>query len=398
MFALGDVADADLKTAGRAGREAEVVVANIRALIEGGELQAYEPIAAGDRDPARPERRRLRAPGPATRSPAPRRPPRSRASTCSSTPTASASGSPRRSLPSAARSRDNARHEPPRRSDPARTRAAGCSRAAGRGGRPGGRDDAARVAANRGQRPRREDADSARRADPGRTTRRRRSTRPPAAAAAAGGATVGTCRRPATAVRPITRNFTNCNEAVDWLNGGGDAGDASPQYHPTAGGSGTRASGGYVHGFGRPDVGLRPVLDGRDDHPGLAEHDRRRARRGRELPLGDPGARGDALRRHRHHRQGPAAHGHGDGNRPGRRRRATCRRRSRSTGRTLRRRSRLATHDYDATTQHGKTQSAVGGVDVHLDCSGGGGSGGGGAGGGGSSSVLDRPTRVSRPT
>ena len=29
-----------------------------------------------------------------------------------------------------------------------------------------------------------------------------------------------------------------------------------------------------------------------------------------------------------------------------------------------------ATHDYDATTQHGKTQSAVGGVDVHLDCSG----------------------------
>ena len=35
-----------------------------------------------------------------------------------------------------------------------------------------------------------------------------------------------------------------------------------------------------------------------------------------------------------------------------------------------------ATHDYDATTQHGKTQSAVGGVDVHLDCGGGGGSGG----------------------
>ena len=44
VFALGDVADADLKTAGRAGREAEVVVANIRALVEGGELQAYEPM------------------------------------------------------------------------------------------------------------------------------------------------------------------------------------------------------------------------------------------------------------------------------------------------------------------------------------------------------------------
>jgi apoptosis-inducing factor 2 len=43
VFALGDVAAADLKTAGRAGREAEVVVANIRALVEGAELQTYEP-------------------------------------------------------------------------------------------------------------------------------------------------------------------------------------------------------------------------------------------------------------------------------------------------------------------------------------------------------------------
>ncbi len=43
VFALGDVAAADLKTAARAGREAEVVVANILALVAGGELQAYEP-------------------------------------------------------------------------------------------------------------------------------------------------------------------------------------------------------------------------------------------------------------------------------------------------------------------------------------------------------------------
>ena len=43
VFALGDVAAADLKTAGRASREAEVVVANIRALIEGTQLLAYEP-------------------------------------------------------------------------------------------------------------------------------------------------------------------------------------------------------------------------------------------------------------------------------------------------------------------------------------------------------------------
>ncbi len=44
VFAVGDVSDADLKTAGRAGREAEVAVANIRALLEGAELQAYEPM------------------------------------------------------------------------------------------------------------------------------------------------------------------------------------------------------------------------------------------------------------------------------------------------------------------------------------------------------------------
>jgi apoptosis-inducing factor 2 len=43
VFALGDVAAADLKTAGRAGRQADVVVANLRALVEGGELQPYQP-------------------------------------------------------------------------------------------------------------------------------------------------------------------------------------------------------------------------------------------------------------------------------------------------------------------------------------------------------------------
>jgi NADH dehydrogenase FAD-containing subunit len=43
VFALGDVSNADLKTAGRAGRQAAVVATNIRALIEGGELEAYEP-------------------------------------------------------------------------------------------------------------------------------------------------------------------------------------------------------------------------------------------------------------------------------------------------------------------------------------------------------------------
>jgi NADH dehydrogenase FAD-containing subunit len=43
VFALGDVAAADLKGAGRASRQAEVVVANIRALVEGSELRDYQP-------------------------------------------------------------------------------------------------------------------------------------------------------------------------------------------------------------------------------------------------------------------------------------------------------------------------------------------------------------------
>ena len=43
VFALGDVSDADHKMAGAAGRQAPVVAGNIRALIEGGSLTAYQP-------------------------------------------------------------------------------------------------------------------------------------------------------------------------------------------------------------------------------------------------------------------------------------------------------------------------------------------------------------------
>jgi apoptosis-inducing factor 2 len=43
VFALGDVADADLKGAGRASRQAELVITNIRALSEGRALTDYEP-------------------------------------------------------------------------------------------------------------------------------------------------------------------------------------------------------------------------------------------------------------------------------------------------------------------------------------------------------------------
>jgi NADH dehydrogenase FAD-containing subunit len=47
VFALGDVATADHKMAGAAGRQAQVVAANIRALIAGeSELAVYEPAAS----------------------------------------------------------------------------------------------------------------------------------------------------------------------------------------------------------------------------------------------------------------------------------------------------------------------------------------------------------------
>jgi NADH dehydrogenase FAD-containing subunit len=45
VFALGDISTADVKMAGRAGRQAEIVAANIRALIAGeSELADYEPM------------------------------------------------------------------------------------------------------------------------------------------------------------------------------------------------------------------------------------------------------------------------------------------------------------------------------------------------------------------
>jgi apoptosis-inducing factor 2 len=48
VFAVGDVSAADHKMAGAAGRQAQVVAANIRALITGdGELRQHEPAAPG---------------------------------------------------------------------------------------------------------------------------------------------------------------------------------------------------------------------------------------------------------------------------------------------------------------------------------------------------------------
>ena len=55
VYALGDLADADHKMAGIAGRQAQVVAGNIRAQIAGGELTAYEPRPASIIVPVGPE-------------------------------------------------------------------------------------------------------------------------------------------------------------------------------------------------------------------------------------------------------------------------------------------------------------------------------------------------------
>jgi apoptosis-inducing factor 2 len=55
IFALGDIADADRDMAGIAGAEAKVVVANVRAMIAGGELTSYERYPTAIAIPLGPE-------------------------------------------------------------------------------------------------------------------------------------------------------------------------------------------------------------------------------------------------------------------------------------------------------------------------------------------------------
>jgi NADH dehydrogenase FAD-containing subunit len=56
VFALGDIVDADAKMAGVAGREAQTVVANLRALIDGdGALSDYSPMPPAIFIPLGPE-------------------------------------------------------------------------------------------------------------------------------------------------------------------------------------------------------------------------------------------------------------------------------------------------------------------------------------------------------
>ena len=198
-----------------------------------------------------------------------------------------------------------------------------------------------------------------------------------------GGATVGSVSGRRPAVRPVTRNFANCNEAADWLNGGGDAGDASPQYHPTPGRIRHTSSGGTF----TASVDLTWAYDPSSTAemiipawPNMTDAERAAVARYRSAIQAHEEMHFDvtdtvvkALQRT------VTATGTDPADTTRNLQTAVT-----QYGADAQAAIETATHDYDATTQHGKTQSAVGGVDVHLDCSGGGGSGGGGAGSGGS--------------
>ncbi len=202
-----------------------------------------------------------------------------------------------------------------------------------------------------------------------------------------GGATVGSVggRRPP--VRAVTRNFANCNEASDWLNGGGDAGDASPQYHPTPGRIRHSSSGGTY----TASVDLTWAYDPSSTAemiipawPNMTAAERAAVARYRSAIQAHEEMHFDvtdnivkALQRT------VTATGTDPADTTRNLQTAVT-----QYGADAQTAIDQATHDYDATTQHGKTQSAVGGVDVHLDCGGGGsgGTGGTGSGGGGSGS------------
>ena len=105
-------------------------------------------------------------------------------------------------------------------------------------------------------------------------------------------------------VRAITRNFTDCNAAVAWLNAGENAGDASPQYHPTPGPIRHTSQGGQFSVSVDLTWAYHPSSTADMIIPSWPNMtDAERAAVG-SYRVGDPGPRGDALRHHRQHHQG----------------------------------------------------------------------------------------------
>jgi hypothetical protein len=182
------------------------------------------------------------------------------------------------------------------------------------------------------------------------------------------GATVGTVggRRPQ--VKATIKNFDDCNAAVAWLNSGADAGDAQPVYAPTAGKiRSTKQAGGTI----KAEIDLSWAYDPSSSAemtipawPNMTAAETAAVARYRSAIQAHESMHFDvtdtiikALPKT------VSATGSDQAD-------ATTNLQTAVDKYEADAQAAIdqATQDYDAKTQHGKTQSAVGGVDVHLDC------------------------------
>jgi Bacterial protein of unknown function (DUF922) len=181
------------------------------------------------------------------------------------------------------------------------------------------------------------------------------------------GATVGTVggRRPA--VTATTKNFDDCNAAVAWLNSGADAGDAQPVYAPKAGKIRSTNQGGTL----KAEIDLAwnydpsstaemtiPAWPNMTAAETAAVAKYRSAIQAHESMHFDVT---DAIIKALPKTVSATGSDKAD---------ATANLQAAVDKYEADAQAAIdkATQDYDAKTQHGKTQSAVGGVDVQLDC------------------------------
>jgi hypothetical protein len=189
-----------------------------------------------------------------------------------------------------------------------------------------------------------------------------------AAKPVATGATVGTVggRRPT--VNATTKNFDDCNAAVAWLNSGADAGDAQPVYAPKAGKiRSTNQRGGTI----KAEIDLAwnydpsssaemtiPAWPNMTAAETAAVAKYRSAIQAHESMHFDVT---DAIIKALPETVSATGSDKAD---------ATANLQAAVNQYEADAQAAIdkATQDYDTKTQHGKSQSAVGGVDVHLDC------------------------------
>ncbi len=182
------------------------------------------------------------------------------------------------------------------------------------------------------------------------------------------GALVGTVGGQRPSVKATTKNFDDCNAAVAWLNSGADAGDAQPVYAPKAGKiRGTSQTGGTV----KAEVDLAwnydpsssaemtiPAWPNMTAAETAAVAKYRSAIQAHESMHFDVT---DAIIKALPKTVSATGSDRAD---------ATANLQTAVNQYEADAQTAIdkATQEYDAKTQHGKTQSAVGGVDVHLDC------------------------------